>query len=41
MYKPFKYEYTNIEWEYNDEHFKAWCDGKTGFPIGKSLSQAR
>ncbi|KAF2454691.1 CDP photolyase [Lineolata rhizophorae] len=33
MYKPFKYEYTNIEWEYNNDHFDAWCKGKTGFPI--------
>ncbi|OCL02033.1 hypothetical protein AOQ84DRAFT_393245 [Glonium stellatum] len=33
MYKPFKYKYTNIEWEYNNDHFKAWCEGKTGFPI--------
>jgi deoxyribodipyrimidine photo-lyase len=35
MSKPFKYEYTNIEWEYNDDHFDAWCRGMTGFPIGK------
>ncbi|KAF2815889.1 photolyase [Mytilinidion resinicola] len=33
MNKPFKYEYTNIEWEYNTEHFDAWCAGKTGYPI--------
>ena len=33
MNKPFKPEYTNIDWEYDDEKFKAWCDGKTGFPI--------
>ncbi|KAK4503763.1 hypothetical protein PRZ48_004678 [Zasmidium cellare] len=33
MFKPFKYEYSDIEWEYNDEHFQRWCDGKTGFPI--------
>jgi deoxyribodipyrimidine photo-lyase len=33
MSKPFKYEYTNIEWEYNDDHFDAWCEGKTGYPI--------
>jgi deoxyribodipyrimidine photo-lyase len=33
MNKPFKYEYTNIEWEYNDEHFAAWKEGRTGFPI--------
>jgi len=30
MNKPFKYEYTNIQWEYNDEHFRAWCEGRTG-----------
>ncbi|KAF8848274.1 putative Deoxyribodipyrimidine photo-lyase [Acephala macrosclerotiorum] len=33
MNKPFKPEYTNIDWEYNQEHFKAWCEGKTGYPI--------
>ncbi|OQO15009.1 hypothetical protein B0A48_00391 [Cryoendolithus antarcticus] len=33
MAKPFKYEYTNINWEYNDAHFEAWAAGKTGYPI--------
>lgn len=33
MNKPFKFEYTNIEWEYNDKHFQAWTEGKTGYPI--------
>ncbi|KAF1833839.1 photolyase [Decorospora gaudefroyi] len=33
MNKPFKYEYTNIEWEYNHTHFHAWKEGKTGYPI--------
>jgi deoxyribodipyrimidine photo-lyase len=33
MNKPFKFEYTNIEWEYNDEHFRAWKQGRTGYPI--------
>ena len=33
MNKPFKFEYTNIDWEYNDEHFHAWTVGKTGYPI--------
>ncbi|CAI6337839.1 unnamed protein product [Periconia digitata] len=33
MHKPFKYEYTNIEWEYNDSHFEAWKAGRTGYPI--------
>ena len=33
MSKPFKYEYTEIQWEYNDQHFAAWCQGQTGFPI--------
>lgn len=33
MHKPFKYEYSSIRWEYNDSHFHAWCEGKTGFPI--------
>ncbi|KAF1846192.1 photolyase [Cucurbitaria berberidis CBS 394.84] len=33
MNKPFKFEYTNIEWEYNDAHFRAWAEGRTGYPI--------
>lgn len=33
MHKPFKPEYTNIQWEYNMDHFKAWCEGRTGYPI--------
>ncbi|KAJ5542836.1 Cryptochrome/DNA photolyase class 1 [Penicillium sp. DV-2018c] len=33
MNKCFKPEHTDIEWEYNTDHFQAWCDGKTGFPI--------
>ncbi|CAO2649801.1 Nn.00g010930.m01.CDS01 [Neocucurbitaria sp. VM-36] len=33
MNKPFKFEYTNIEWEYNDSHFRAWTQGRTGYPI--------
>ncbi|KAI9648188.1 DNA photolyase phr1 [Ciborinia camelliae] len=33
MNKPFKPEYSNIAWEYNDAHFKAWTEGKTGYPI--------
>lgn len=33
MHKPFKYEYTAIKWEYNEEHFQKWCNGQTGYPI--------
>mgnify|MGYP005988952957 CR=1 FL=1 len=33
MNKPYKPEFTNIEWTGTDEQFQAWCDGKTGFPI--------
>ncbi|KAI0105930.1 deoxyribodipyrimidine photo-lyase [Daldinia grandis] len=33
MNKPFKPEYSNIEWSYNSAHFEAWCTGRTGFPI--------
>ncbi|KAK6613644.1 hypothetical protein QC760_002731 [Botrytis cinerea] len=33
MNKPFKPEYTNIEWEYNHAHFQAWTEGRTGYPI--------
>ncbi|MCJ1251028.1 hypothetical protein MMC30_008259 [Trapelia coarctata] len=33
MNKPFKPEYTNIEWEYNDTLFSAWTSGHTGYPL--------
>jgi len=29
----FRKEYDQIEWEQNEEHFKAWCEGKTGYPM--------
>jgi len=31
--KSFKADYDRIEWEDNDKHFNAWCDGRTGVPI--------
>ena len=33
MNKCFKPEYTNIAWEYNEDHFSAWKEGRTGYPI--------
>lgn len=33
MNKPFKPEYSNISWSYDKDHFAAWCEGRTGFPI--------
>ncbi|KAK5952402.1 DNA photolyase phr1 [Knufia fluminis] len=29
----FKPEYNNIEWEYDDEKFRAWETGRTGYPL--------
>ncbi len=29
----FKSKYDEIEWENNEEHFKLWCEGKTGYPM--------
>jgi len=29
----FHKRYDKLEWENNQEWFKAWCDGRTGFPI--------
>jgi len=29
----FKFEYDHIAWENDEEKFKLWCEGKTGFPI--------
>ena len=33
MSKAFNYEYNDIEWGYDDERFRRWCEGRTGFPI--------
>lgn len=33
MNKCFKPEFTSLGWEYNNAHFSAWCEGRTGFPI--------
>ncbi len=29
----FQKKFTNVEWRYSEEDFKAWCEGNTGFPI--------
>jgi deoxyribodipyrimidine photo-lyase len=29
----FKKQYDRIVWENNEDHFKAWCEGKTGYPL--------
>ena len=29
----FRSQYDRIPWEGNDAHFKAWCEGKTGYPM--------
>ncbi|MDZ4678674.1 MAG: deoxyribodipyrimidine photo-lyase, partial [Oligoflexia bacterium] len=31
--KAFLAKYENIKWPGRSEHFKAWCDGSTGYPI--------
>lgn len=31
--ESFKKAYDNIRWRNNEEEFKAWCAGKTGYPI--------
>ena len=33
MGKAFKHESSAVEWEYNDSHFTAWREGRTGYPI--------
>ena len=30
---PFREKYQWIEWRNNTEEFKAWCEGKTGYPM--------
>jgi deoxyribodipyrimidine photo-lyase len=31
--RAFKPAYDNIRWENNQNHFQAWCEGKTGYPL--------
>lgn len=31
--KSFRPKYDSIKWRNNEKEFKAWCDGKTGYPI--------
>ena len=33
VHNSFKPEYDSITWENNEQKFKAWCEGKTGYPI--------
>ena len=33
MNKPFKPEYTDISWEYDQELFNKWTSGQTGYPF--------
>lgn len=33
MNKCFKPAFTNVEWEYDEDMFTRWTEGKTGFPI--------
>lgn len=33
VHHSFKPKYDNIEWKNNEEEFKFWCEGKTGYPI--------
>lgn len=29
----FRSKYDKIDWEKNEDHFTAWCEGKTGYPL--------
>jgi|TARA_B110000240_G_scaffold163117_1_gene182941 deoxyribodipyrimidine photo-lyase len=31
--RSFKAKYDRIEWRNNEEEFKKWCDGETGYPL--------
>jgi len=33
MDHAFRPEYDRIKWENNEEQFKAWCNGETGYPL--------
>ncbi|AFY59472.1 FAD-binding domain-containing protein [Synechococcus sp. PCC 6312] len=30
---PYRQPFQNFPWSNNQDHFQAWCEGKTGFPI--------
>jgi deoxyribodipyrimidine photo-lyase len=30
---PYRQEFEGFPWENNEDHFQAWCEGKTGYPI--------
>lgn len=30
---PFRAKYEAVEWRYDGEEFRKWCEGKTGYPI--------
>jgi deoxyribodipyrimidine photo-lyase len=32
-HKAFKHEYDHIKWRNNEEEFRKWCEGQTGYPI--------
>ncbi|GAA4209063.1 deoxyribodipyrimidine photo-lyase [Pedobacter jeongneungensis] len=32
-FDSFKKQYDKIKWRNNEDEFKAWCEGKTGYPI--------
>lgn len=33
QFESFKKEFDRLEWNDNEEHFKSWCEGRTGYPI--------
>lgn len=33
MNGAFRPAYDRVEWERNEQHFEAWCNGRTGYPI--------
>jgi deoxyribodipyrimidine photo-lyase len=30
---PYRQQFQDFPWQDNEEHFQAWCEGKTGYPI--------
>lgn len=33
VHEAFRPEYRDLEWPGTDAHFRAWCEGRTGYPI--------
>ncbi len=33
MNKPYKMDTMDVAWRHDDQEFRKWCEGKTGYPL--------